>query len=87
MKIGHILVAWRFAEEMQLHWKCGIFGEIGKPIALPILMKIGRFWFLGDFLKRCNYIGNIGHFWHQIGKPIALLFDENWPCFGCLEIS
>ena len=28
------LVAWRFAEEMQLHWKCGIFGEIVKPIAL-----------------------------------------------------
>ena len=23
-------------------------------------------------------------FWHQIGKPIALLFDENWPIFWLL---
>ena len=35
-------------------------------------MKIGHFWLLGDLLKRCNYFGNIT-------KPIALLFDENWP--------
>ena len=39
-------------------------------------MKIGHFWLLGDLLKRCNNVGSMGFL---AGKPIALLFDENWP--------
>ena len=48
-----ILVAWRFADEMQLLWKYCIFGEIGKPMALlfdenwPFLVA----WRFGDEMQ------------------------------------
>ena len=29
----------------------GVFGGIGKPIALLFAMKIGRFWLLGSLLQ------------------------------------
>ena len=78
MKIGHILVAWRFAEEMQLLWKYCIFGKNSKPIALlfdenwPILVP-WRF-----LIRDARNVRNMPIF-GGIGKPIALLFDaQNW---------
>ena len=50
-------------------------------------MKIGHFWLLGDLLTRDAITLEIWDFWHQIGKPIALLFAMKIGHFGCLEIS
>ena len=69
------MVPWIFADEMQLHWKYGIFGEIGKPIAL-LFDENWPFLVAWRFAEEMQLLWKYGIF-GEIGKPIALLFDEN----------